>query len=243
MIGYLHLEVARSLRDVRFLILALVAPVGFYLLFAGLFGGGSAGSISVAAALMVGMSVYGAMYAVMVATSPRIAQDRSSGWVRQLRLLPVRPNSVLVARLLAALTLALPALALVMLTAVLTHGIRLGAATWIALTIVLWLTSIPFAVLGSAIGYAMGAEAAFGLLYAVGVVATTLGGLGMPLSLLPAGLQTAGKLLPTYRAADLGIHIVAGKSLDFSDVLLLVAWTMLFCLLALFFSSRVPRSR
>lgn len=243
MVGYLRLEVARSLRDVRFLVLALVAPVGFYLLFAGLFGGGSAGTITVAATLMVAMAVYGAMYAVMLATGPRIAQDRGIGWLRQLRLLPVRPNSVLVARLLAALALAVPVLALVMLTAVLTHGIRLDAGQWIALTIVLWLTAIPFAVLGSAIGYAMGAEAAFGVLYALGVVLSALGGLWMPITMFPTGLQTAGKLLPTYRAADLGIRVVAGKPLDFSDMLILLAWTVIFCLLALYFTARVPRSR
>jgi ABC-2 type transport system permease protein len=243
MIGYLRLEVARSLRDARFLILALVAPVGFYLLFAGLFGGGSAGTISVAEALMVSLAVYGIMFAVMLATGPRIAQDRSIGWLRQLRLLPVTPRSVLLARLLASAALAVPALALVLLTAVLTHGIRLGVGTWFALVLVLWLTSVPFAVLGIAIGYATGAEAAFGVLYALSVVLSALGGLWMPITLFPTGLQTAGKLLPTYRAADLGLHIVAGKALDFSDVLILVAWTIIFCLLAAYFSARIPQSR
>jgi len=243
MVGYLRLEVARSLRDARFLILAMAAPVGFYLLFAGLFGGGSAGTISVAAALMVSMTVYGTMYAVMLATGPRIAQDRGIGWLRQLRLLPVRSNSVLVARLLAALALAVPTLVLVLLTAVVTHDIRLDAGTWIMLAIVLWLTAAPFAVLGIAIGYATGTEAAFGLLYALGVVVSALGGLWMPITMFPTGLQAAGKLLPTFRAADLGVRIVAGKPLDFADVLILIAWTIVFCLLALFFSTRVPRSR
>jgi ABC-2 type transport system permease protein len=243
MTGYLRLEVARSLRDARFLILALVAPVGFYLLFAGLFGGGSAGTISVAEALMVSLAVYGIMFAVMLATGPRIAQDRSIGWLRQLRLLPVTSRSVLIARLLASAALAVPALALVLLTAVLTHGIHLGVGTWLALVLVLWLTSVPFAVLGIAIGYATGAEAAFGVLYALSVVLSALGGLWMPITLFPTGLQTAGKLLPTYRAADLGLHIVAGKALDFSDVLILVAWTITFCLLAAYFSARVPQSR
>lgn len=243
MIGYLRLEIARSLRDARFLILALVAPVGFYLLFAGLFGGGSAGTISVAEALMVSLSVYGILFAVMLATGPRIAQDRGIGWLRQLRLLPVATRSVLAARLLAAVALALPALALVMLTAVLTHGIRLDAGTWIALTVVLWITCLPFAVLGIAIGYATGAEAAFGVLYALSVVFSALGGLWMPITMFPTGLQSVGKLLPTYRAADLGLRIVTGKGLDFADILLLVGWTAVFGLLALFFSARAPQSR
>ena len=38
MIGYLRLELMRGLRDPRYLVLALVAPVGFYLLFTNLFG-------------------------------------------------------------------------------------------------------------------------------------------------------------------------------------------------------------
>jgi hypothetical protein len=38
MTGFLTLELRRSLRDVRYLILAVAMPVGLYLLFAGLFG-------------------------------------------------------------------------------------------------------------------------------------------------------------------------------------------------------------
>jgi hypothetical protein len=35
MLGYLRLEIARTVRDIRYVVLALAAPVGFYLLFAG----------------------------------------------------------------------------------------------------------------------------------------------------------------------------------------------------------------
>jgi hypothetical protein len=65
----------------------------------------------------------------------------------------------------------------------------------------------------------------------------------MPITMFPAGLQAAGRMLPTYRAADLGVRIVAGQPLDFADVLILVAWAIVFSLLALYFSARVPRLR
>ena len=35
---YIRLEIVRMLRDLRFIALAVVAPIGFYLLFATLFG-------------------------------------------------------------------------------------------------------------------------------------------------------------------------------------------------------------
>jgi ABC-2 type transport system permease protein len=244
MIGYLRLEVLRSLRDPRYMILALVAPVGFYLLFAGLYGQQvGAGGLSTQVALMVSLSVFGIMWAVMLATGPRIAQDRSIGWQRQLQLLPMPARSILAARLLAAVALALPALVLMLLTAVVTHGVSLDAGKWVTLALLLWLASVPFAVLGIAIGYAMNGESAFGLLYGLNLVLGALGGLWFPVSVFPTGLQNVGKLLPSFRAADLGWHVVAGRALDFSSVLILVAWTAAFCLLAFFFSSRVPRTR
>src|SRR5258708_14172513 len=110
----------RGLRDPRYLVLALVAPVGFYLLFTNLFGaaqGAGANGLPAPVGAMVSMAMFGAMWAVLSATSPRIAQERSIGWLRQLRLLPVRAQSVLTARLLAAVVLAGPALVLVFVTA------------------------------------------------------------------------------------------------------------------------------
>ena len=38
MTGYLRLEVLSALRDPRYIMLAIVAPIGFYLLFSALFG-------------------------------------------------------------------------------------------------------------------------------------------------------------------------------------------------------------
>jgi ABC-2 type transport system permease protein len=245
MFGYLRLEVARSLRDPRYVVLALVAPVGFYLLFSTLFAGpsGSPAAVYVQVGLMVSMSVFGAMWAVLSATGPRIAQDRSVGWLRQTRLLPVEQSSLLVARLLAALVLVGPTLGLVMLTARISHNVTLDAGQWIALIAVLWVAIIPVAIMGVAIGYATGAEVAFGIVYGLYMVLAALGGLWMPISTMPAGMQTFGKLLPSYRAADLGWHIAFGNAVDYSSVLYLLAWAAVFSVIALYFSRRAVAAR
>ena len=244
MIGYLRLESLRALRDPRFLLLALLAPVGFYLLFAGLFGQGAGSEgLTQQVALMVSLGIYGAMFAVMLATGPRVAQDRAIGWQQQLRLLPVRGRSILVARLLAAMALAVPALVLVFVTASLTHGVTLSLGRWLALLALLWVTALPLAILGLAVGFATGAEVAFGVLYALTMVLSALGGLWMPMSFFPTGLQQVGKLLPTYQAADLGWRLVAGRPLDLAEALMLLGWTALFALLAAGLAARAPRGR
>ncbi len=88
-----------------------------------------------------------------------------------------------------------------------------------------------------------GAEAAFGVVYGLYTVLSALGGLWMPISIMPAGMQTFGKLLPSYRAADLGWHIAFGKALDYSSVLYLLAWTAVFAVIALYFSRRAVAAR
>lgn len=230
--GYLRLEVARTLRDPKYITLAVVAPVGFYLLFTSLFGQDTSNGLSGNVGLMVSMGVYGAMWAVLSATGPRIAQERNIGWLMQLRLLPVRSSAVMLARLLAAMILAGPAIALVFLTAVVVHGISLSMGQWIALVGALWVAVVPVAILGIVIGYATGADAAFGVIYGLYTVLAALGGLWMPISMLPGGLQTVGKLLPSYNAANLGWRIETGHSITFSSVLLLAMWTVLLSALA-----------
>lgn len=246
MASYLRLEVLRTLRDPKYIILAVLSPIGFYLLFSTLFGGQSTGSagVTVQAALMVSMGLYGAMWAVMSATGPRIAQDRTVGWARQMRLMPIRTSETLVARLVAAVALAGPAIVLVMLTAVFAKGVTLDDAwRWVVLLALLWLGSIPVALLGIAIGYSIGPEVAFGVLYALYLALSALGGLWMPLSIMPSGMQTVGKLLPSYRAASLGWRLIGHKPFDFTDVLILAAWAIVFSLAALFFASRRANSR
>lgn len=243
MFGYFRLQVLSAVRDPRYLMLAVAAPIGFYLLFSSLFGQEPAGDgVKVQVALIVSMGVFGAMWAVLSATGPRVAQERSVGWLRQLRLLPVSAPAVLTGRLLAALVVAGPAIAVVFLTGALVHGVQMEAWRWLLLLAVLWAGVIPVGALGLVVGYAVDAEVAFGIVYGLYMVLAALGGLWMPMSILPSGLQTVGKLLPSYRAADIGWRILAGQAIDFSSVLILVGWTAGCALLALVFAGRMARS-
>ncbi|MBC3841228.1 ABC transporter permease [Streptacidiphilus sp. 4-A2] len=158
------------------------APIGFYLLFASLFGGGPStpGQLPGTVEIMVAMAAYGAIWGVLSATGPRISQERTTGWAEQLRALPLNARQVLLCKLAAGMLVALPAIALVCLTAALAEDVRLALWQWAALAALLWTGSLPFALLGTAIGYAVGAEAAFPLSYALYMAVSATGGLWVP---------------------------------------------------------------
>jgi ABC-2 type transport system permease protein len=241
---YLRLEIVRMARDVRFMALAVCAPIGFYLLFATLFGGQPAppGQLPGTVEIMVAMAAYGAMWAALSTTGPRIAQEREIGWLQQVRTMPVPARQVMVAKVVASLAMALPAIVLVCATAALVKGVRLDAWQWAAMTGAMWLGTAPFAALGIAIGYAVGADASFPVSYGLYMAVSAMGGLWVPPAVLPESFRRVAGTLPSNRLADLGWQIASGHAPRPSSVAILAGWTVGLSLLAAL-AYRRPRLR
>src|SRR6516165_9784135 len=228
MTGFIALEMRRCVRDVRYLIIAVAMPIGLYLLFTGLFGahGQSAQALPQPTELMVAMIAYGAIWAVFSATGPRIAHERAIGWTRQLRVTPLTPTSALAGKLVTAEAAALPAMALVALTAVVSHHVQLSAAQCPAMLAAMWAGVLPLALLGLAIGYLAADEVAFPLTMALYFALGALGGLWMPPSVMPHVMQDIGQALPSNALAELGWRIAGGQASVSSAVLVLTAWLL-----------------
>ena len=235
MTGFVALELRRSLRDVRYLVIAVAMPIGLYLLFTGLFGSHSQQALGLpqSVELMVAMVAYGAIWAVFSATGPRIAHERAIGWTRQLRVTPLAPASALSGKLVTALAAALPAMLLVALTAVVSHHVHLSAAQWLALVAAMWAGVLPLALLGLAIGYLAGDEIAFPLMMALYFALGALGGLWIPLSNMPHVMQDIGKVLPSNGLAQLGWRIAGGQASVLPAAIVLAAWTLASALAAI----------
>jgi ABC-2 type transport system permease protein len=229
---YFRLEVLRVIRNSRYLFLSLVTPVGFYLLFSSLFGSQSAEGLKQSVELMVSMAAYGAIGAVLFATGPRVAAERGTGWLRQLRTTPLSASKVIAAKVLAAMTLGFPAVVLVSITAALAHSVRLTAGEWAAFIALTTLGTAPFAMLGLMIGYLADGDSSYSLTLAAWFVLPAIGGLWMPLSILPKALRTIGHVLPTNRLGDLGWRIAAGHAPSPTSGLILAGWTAAFALAA-----------
>jgi ABC-2 type transport system permease protein len=226
-LAFIRAETVRLLLDVRFLALAVVTPIGFYLLFATLFGAsGGPGELPGTVEIMVAMAAYGGIWAVLSATGPRIAQEREIGWLSTVQAMPVRAGQVLAAKLIAALVAALPALGLVCATAAVAKGVRLEAWQWLAILGAMWVGTLPFAVLGVAMGYAIGADASYVVSYAVYMVMSALGGLWVPPAVLPPSFRAVAGWLPTNRLAELGWMIAGGRAPGMVPVAVLAAWTV-----------------
>ena len=131
---------------------------------------------------------------------------------------------------------------LVEATGALLGGVRLGIGVWVSLTVLLWVSAVPFASLGVLVGFVASSETAYPLVTALMFLLSFFGGLFNPVRSLPLVLRHVAVVLPTYHHAALGWAVVAGRAPDLVDVGVLAAYGI-FLGLAVTWRHRVEESR
>ncbi|HEY9521800.1 MAG TPA: ABC transporter permease [Thermopolyspora sp.] len=234
--AHIKIEVRRMLRNKRYVFFVVAFPVLLYLLYSSLFGGQVDDSTGLRAdvALMVSMAAYGGLAASIMTTAVPWAQERESGWLRQLQITPLADWAILVTKLLAALLMVLPSVLLVVLTAVLTRHVSMPAGEWIPLLVALWAGTIPFAALGLLIGSLLPADSAQPAAIIGMFALAILGGLWFPTDMLPETMRNIARVLPSYDYARIGWDIVAGRAPAGGTLSGILAWGVGLVALAIF---------
>jgi ABC-2 type transport system permease protein len=240
---FARFEVGRLVRSWKFLIITVGFPVVFYMLFLGDRNAGKVigGTVPWRVYLMVSMCSFGALVAALTAGA-RLSTERVSGWARQLRVTPIAASSYLVTKVAASMLVVLPVIALVELVGSSFGGVHLATGRWLELSVVLWLTSLPLAVLGVFVGFMVNSETAFPVVTTLMFVLGYFGGLFNPVSSMPSGLRTAAHLLPNFHHASLGLALLDGRGPGVEDWLVLAGYGLVFSL-AVIIKHRVEEAR
>ncbi|MFE7409187.1 ABC transporter permease [Streptomyces laurentii] len=228
MTAYVRLEVRRTLRDVGFVISSIGVPVMMYLLFTNL---GGQNDPAFKSAAMIGMAAYGALGAAL-SLGTGVAEDKSTGWLRQLRVTPMSPRQVVVGRALTGSVIVLPAITAVLLAGATVNGVRLDSWQWAVVAVTLWAGSLPFTLLGLGNGYRLSSQAAGAVNVACNLGLAVVGGLWFPIDLFPGWLRALSDYTPTNRFAELGRAVTEGTAPGIATITILVAWAALFGLYA-----------
>ncbi|MFJ1736092.1 ABC transporter permease [Streptomyces sp. NPDC088254] len=205
--GLIKLELTRALRNRKFLFFSVIYPSVLFLLIAG-----SADSttkidgtgLTLPTYMMVSMASFGALTAVLMGNSERIAKERENGWVRQLRLTSLPGRGFVLAKTASAAVVSLPSVVVVFVAAAAVKHVRLEAWQWLVLTAAIWAGSLVFAALGVALGYLASGDAVRPITMITYFGLSILGGLWMPTATFPEWLQQISKWVPTHAYAALG---------------------------------------
>jgi ABC-2 type transport system permease protein len=202
-------ELLKAVRMPVFTLMVLVFPVVFYLLFGvALSRGRAMGGRDMA---LVALGAYGAFGVIGVALfsfGVGVATERAQGWLLLKRVTPMRPLTYVTGKVAATMVLCGVIVAGLALSAAFAGGVRLPAWRWVMLVSSLVCGSIPFCAIGLAVGFSAGPNSAPAVVNVVHLVGAFIGGLWMPLDLLPRALQNLAPFVPQYHLGRLAMTAI-----------------------------------
>lgn len=202
MIPYTRFEVLRTLHNVRYLLFIVVMPVMFELIW------GKQGPGVTAA-----MAVYAATGAGLMGCGNTIAEDRNTGWLRQLRVTPLPDRAWLAGKVVQGVITVIPGVLLVSLIGAFTFHVD----RWPLLVVVTVAGSLPFVLIGVFAGMLFKGKTATVALMLVFFVLMFLGGV--------IGGETVWSLAPTTSLMTLGVDALDSQPIGVEPLVNLGAWT------------------
>ncbi|WP_240320659.1 ABC transporter permease [Sphingomonas crusticola] len=197
-------ELRKNLRLPQFALPTIITPAVFYGLFAIALNKGGADA---AAYSLATFGVFAATGPALFGFGAGVAVERESGLIELKRVSPLPGGAYVVAKLVSAGAMA--ALALVLIYSLsLVGGVRLPAEKWALLAAVHLAAVIPFALVGFSIGMRIGAKGAIAAANACYLGFSILGGLWMPITILPPWMQHLAWVTPSFHLGQLALSII-----------------------------------
>ena len=222
-------EIIRLRRNRRYMMTTLAIPIVLYLAI-GKSTHAIVYGINFPAYYMVAMATLGSFSGALMGNAIRISQERKDGWIRQLRLTPLPPNSYVIGKLAASMAITVPSVIIVLLLGRFYGGVHLPAGEWITIAVVVWLGAIIFTALAVAIGYRYQPDQAQPIAMLVYFLFLILGGIFFPLG---GVLKSIAAWTPTGEAIKIATDVIKpGGSVSAWLIVGMIAWLAFFSALA-----------
>lgn len=228
-IRYVYLETKRQLRNVRAMVFTFAVPVIMLLVFGSAFGSQTDPTthLQYLVVTTLQMASYGAMMAAL-SQAFAIVNERSIGWNRQLRVTPLSGWGFMVSKVIAAMAFAAVSIVITVLVATVGLHAALDPAHWFAAGFGIWCGVVPFALIAILIGQFAKPSFAQPLFMVVFMGLAILGGLWVPLSVMPDWMGSVAHLLPSYwlnRIGQMGAGATGASGMT-EPAMVLAAWAI-----------------
>ena len=179
----------------------LLFPIGFYAFF------GLIMNPEFARWMLATFATFGIVGTALFAFGVSVAMERSQGWWLLLRAAPTPFAAVLAGKLVSVMVFALIIVLAMAWLAAAFGDVRMETSQWFAMLAVLILGTLPFSVLGLAMGLWLSPNAAPAVINIIYLPMAVLSGLWIPVTRLPEVIQGVAVWLPPYHLAGLALHV------------------------------------
>ncbi|MGW2094708.1 ABC transporter permease [Promicromonospora sukumoe] len=191
-----------------------------------------AGNPLYATIAIAGLGLFAICSASLFTYGLGVAEDRQLPFYPYLRSLPAGPGPQMVARVLNGGIFSLFGLLPLILIGWLFTAAALTLGQLLAGIGTILAVSVPFVLLGMAIGYKLSAKAALPVVQVILFPLAFAGGLFLPPEMFPGWLDAISKATPTRAGRDLLVQATTGVDAYALALPVLAGWTILFAVLA-----------
>jgi ABC-2 type transport system permease protein len=202
-------ELLKMTRLKQYSVSTVAFPLMFYCFF-GLAMGSTytQGSMSLSRYALATYGAFGVMGATLYAFGTGVAVERGLGWLEVKRASPMPPAAYFVAKGVVSVTFGALVVTLLFAMGAIFGGVRMAAWQWLLMWTALVAGAIPFGAIGLAIGSFAGPNSAPGIVNMIYLPMGFLGGLWLPIELLPKALQHVAPWLPSYHFGQIALAIL-----------------------------------
>jgi ABC-2 type transport system permease protein len=227
-------EFVRALRTKAYSLSVIGFPVVFYLFFGiVMFRNETIHGMSAATNALAGYAVFGAIGASLFGIGVGLAGDLSAGWLELKRASPMPPLAYLLAKCVTAMAFATIIVTTLTLMGIFFGGVHITPIEYVKMVSLVVVGSVPFACMGLLLALLAPFNAAPGIANMIYLPMSFLGGLWMPIEVLPTFLQKLAPVFPTYHLKQLMLGVFkypgAGSTSSHWLGLTIFTFVMLFC--------------
>jgi ABC-2 type transport system permease protein len=203
-----HSEILKAWRMPSFAVPTLIFPLVFYAMFGVVLGGAD---VARATYMLATYGIFAALGPSLFSFGVSVATERDRGWLEVKRAAPMPFAVLIAARMVMAMLFALIVTLALFVIAHFGAGVTLPVVTWLALLGLNLLATVPFSLLGLAIGLRVKTQAAAAITNLAFFGFSLLGGLWVPITIMPAIMGKIALLMPSYHFGELALFVIGLK--------------------------------
>ena len=198
-------EMLAIVREPAALFFSVLMPVGFFALFATMFGSDGMGIESIAT-----YGAFATLSVIVINPGIGLADARERGWLRVQRASGTPLGITLAAKVAGAVPYAVAVLVAITAVALVLNVIEFTAGTLVAIAVALVLGVLPFSLFSLAAGAKLSPGSATAVLNAALIPTVVASGLWFPLDMMPEFMQRIAVYLPPYHLAQVAVAQIDG---------------------------------
>lgn len=231
------LDVKRVFRDIKYVLLIILLPVVFYLLYTAIFpSNANVNGLAWSKYCLISMIAFGIMGNAINLLGTKIAAERQKKWYNYLKISPVNSIYYGLSHLFSYLLISIVFTGFMFAVATLYKDVHLGLVKMLQIGLLLNLASLVFLLLALLIGRLNSLAQPIGTI--TYLLLSFLGGLWMPVAAMPHLLSKIATMLPSYNFARLGWSLLEDKELDTRAVMILCFYAICFLFFYIYLQRR-----